>query len=94
MHLPLLISLFAVTNRVTAGQFLGIKRTSNTGAVHDYLDRLAPVSKNTILHELMGPTVGSDVGSHLPADHPMRSILTSFFCFYTARGNSARRARS
>jgi glucoamylase len=86
MHLPLLISLFAVANRVAANQFPGIKHTSNTRAVHDYLDRLAPASKNAILHELMGPTVGSDVSSHLLADHPMRLILTNFLYTSTQPG--------
>jgi len=61
MHLPLLLSVFAVTNGVTAIQVAGIKDTSHTKTVDEYLDRLAPASKNAILHELMGPTVGSDV---------------------------------
>lgn len=63
MHLPLLLSVFAATNGAAANRFAGIQHTSNTRAVHDYLDRLAPASKNAILHELMGPTVGSDVSS-------------------------------
>jgi hypothetical protein len=63
MHLPLLLSVFAAVNSVTANQVPGIKHTSHTKAVHDYLDRLAPASKNAILHELMGPTVGSDVST-------------------------------
>lgn len=61
MLLPLLLSVFAFINGVAADQVAGIKHTSHTKAVHDYLDRLAPASKNAILHELMGPTVGSDV---------------------------------
>jgi hypothetical protein len=66
MLLPLLqvLSVFAVINDVTANQAAGTKHTSHTKAVHDYLDRLAPASKNAILHELMGPTVGSDVSSY------------------------------
>jgi hypothetical protein len=64
MHLPLLLSVFAVTNVVTANQVAGIKHTSHTKAVHDYLDRLSPASKNAILHELMGPSVGSDVSTY------------------------------
>jgi hypothetical protein len=63
MHLPLLLSVFAVANGVTAIQVPGIKHTSHTKSVHDYLDRLALTSKNVILQELMGPTVGSDVSS-------------------------------
>jgi hypothetical protein len=80
MHLPLLLSVFAVTNGVTANQVAGIKHTNHTKAVHDYLDRLAPASKNAILHELMGPTVGSDVSSYRS---PHDSILTSSFSFFT-----------
>lgn len=64
MHLPLLLSIFALTNGVTANQVAGIKHTSHAKAVHDYLDRLAPASKDAILHKLMGPTVGSDVSSY------------------------------
>jgi hypothetical protein len=64
MHFPLLLSALAVTNGVAASQVAGIKHTSHTEAVHDYLDRLAPASKNAILHGLMGPTVGSDVSSY------------------------------
>jgi hypothetical protein len=75
MHLSLILSVFVVTNGVTANQVAGIKHTSHTNAVHDYLDRLAPASKNAILHELMGPTVGSDVGLYR---RPYDSILMSF----------------
>ena len=70
MHLPLLLSVFAVAIGVAASQFAGIKHTSNTRAVHDYLDRLAPASMNAILHELMGPTVGSDVNPCLSCRSP------------------------
>lgn len=63
MYLPLLLSLFAVTNGVTANQVARIKPTSHTNAVHDYLDRLTFVSKDAILHKLMGPTVGFDVST-------------------------------
>ena len=80
MHLPLLLSVFAVTNGVTANQVAGIKNTSHTNAVHYYLYRLAPASKNAILHELMGPTVGSDVNSY---GSPHDSILMSSFPFFT-----------
>jgi hypothetical protein len=64
MYLPLLLSVFAVTSGATANQVSGIKHTSRSKAVHDYLDLLAPASKNAILHELMGPTVGSDVSTY------------------------------
>ena len=93
MHLPLIPLVFAVATGVAANQFAGIQHTSDTRAVHDYLDRLAPASMNAILHELMGPTVGSDVNSCLLADHLESSVLTSF-CFYPARGHGSRRARS
>ena len=65
MHLLLLLSVFTLANGVvaTGNQFPGFKHTTNTKAVHDYLDRLAPASKNAILYELMGPKVGSDVSS-------------------------------
>ena len=79
MHLPLIPLVFAVATGVAANQFAGIQHTSDTRAVHDYLDRLAPASMNAILHELMGPTVGSDVNSCLLADHLESSVLTSFF---------------
>ena len=58
MYPPLLLSVFAVASGVA-----GVKHTSHSKAVHDYLDRLAPASKNAILHEMMGPTVGSDVST-------------------------------
>jgi hypothetical protein len=70
MNLPLL-SVLALANRVMAVQFSGIKHTTHTKAVHDYLERLAPASKNAILHELMGPTVGSNVVSYYLADDLM-----------------------
>jgi glucoamylase len=76
MHLPLILSAFAVAIGVAANQFAGIKHTCNTKAVDDYLDRLAPASMNAILHELMGPTVGSDVNLFLFADLRGRSVLT------------------
>lgn len=64
MHLPLLLSVFAVTSGVTANHAAGIKHTGHSKAVHDYLDRLALASNNAVLHELMGPTVGSDVSTY------------------------------
>jgi hypothetical protein len=70
MHLPLIPSVFAVAIGVAVNQFAGIKHTGNTMAVHDYLDRLAPASMDAILHELMGPTVGSDVNPCLSCRYP------------------------
>jgi hypothetical protein len=94
MHLPFLLSVFVVAKGVRANQSPGIKHTSHTGAVHDYLDLLVPASKNAILHELMGPTVGSDVNPSPLADDLTRSLLTSIFFFCPARGHSSHRARS
>jgi len=71
MHLPLLHSVFALAIGVIADQFSGIKHTAHIKAVHDYLDRLAPASKNAILHKLMGPAVGSDVSSYYLANDLM-----------------------
>jgi len=88
MLLPLLLSVF-VANGVTAGHCAGIKHTSHAGAVHDYLDRLAPASKNAILHELMGPTVGSDVSSNHLADDPhvFDTDEFEFFLLSPSRGS-------
>ena len=93
MHLPLLLSVFTVTTGMTAGQVAGIKHTTYTKAVHDYLDRLAPASKNAILHELMGPTVGSDVSLY---GSPHGSILIRFFFLFShlAGGHGSGRPRS
>ena len=60
------ILVLALPDAVAAIRFTGIKHTSNTRIVRNYLDRLVPTSKNTILHELMGPNVGSDVNSYPP----------------------------
>lgn len=94
MLLFLLLSAFTVANGVVANQFPRIKHTTNTRAVHDYLDRLVPASKNAILYELMGPKVGSDVNSCPHAYHLMCSILTSYFFFHLARGHCSHRSRS
>lgn len=64
MHLPLFLFLISLANAAAAIRFTGIRYTSNTRAVRDYLDRLIPASKNAVLHELMGPAVGSDVNSY------------------------------
>lgn len=69
MYLPVFILVIALANAPAASQFTGIKHTSKTSAVRDYLDRLIPASKNTVLHELMGPAVGSDVNPHLQLSH-------------------------
>jgi hypothetical protein len=61
MHPSMFLLVLATTNAVIANQFSGIKQTKYSRAVRDYLDRLVPVSKDTLLHKLMGPTVGSDV---------------------------------
>jgi len=55
------IFVLAIADAVVAIRFTGIKPTNNTRVVRNYLDRLVPASMNTILHELMGPKVGSDV---------------------------------
>jgi hypothetical protein len=94
MLLPFLLSVFVVANGVRANQSPGIKHTSHTGAVHDYLDQLVPASKNAILHVLMGPTVGADVNLCPFPDDLTRSLLTSILFFRPARGHDSRRARS
>ena len=61
MHPLLFILAVAVTHGLVASHSPSIKRTSNTGAVRDFLEKLLPTSKNALLHELMGPKVGADV---------------------------------
>lgn len=63
--------VLALADAVAAFRSTGIKHTSNTRVVRDYLDRLVPASKNAILHELMGPTVGSDVNSYPRSSHTL-----------------------
>lgn len=57
----LLILAAAVAQGATAGYSPSIKRTKNSGAVRDYLEKVLPTSKDVLLHELMGPKVGADV---------------------------------
>ncbi|KAI0246449.1 Six-hairpin glycosidase-like protein [Lactifluus subvellereus] len=66
MHPPLFLLAFAASIAVAANQFSRIKHTNNTRAVRDYLDRLVPVSKSALVHELMGPTFGFDPGVIIP----------------------------
>jgi hypothetical protein len=61
MHLLLCLLAFVAANGVEACHFASIKHTNNSRAVHSYLDRLVPVSRSVLHHELMGPKVGSDV---------------------------------
>jgi len=63
--------VLALADAVAAIRFTGVKHTSNTRVVHDFLDRLVPASKNAILHELMGPKVGSDVSSYPRSSHTL-----------------------
>lgn len=79
MHSPLLLSVLTFSTAVAAIRFTGFKHTNSSTAVYDYLDRLAPVSKNTLLHELMGPTVGSDVNSYPYTITSYSLRLTSLF---------------
>jgi len=64
MGFLLFLLFLALGNAAEATRFIGIKHTSNSRAVHDYLDRLVPASKNTLLHELMGPKLGADVSPY------------------------------
>jgi hypothetical protein len=64
MHLPLFLFVIYLANAAAAMRYTGIRYTRHTRAVRDYLDRLIPASKNAVLHELMGPAVGSDVNSY------------------------------
>ena len=61
MHSPLFLLILALGNLAATMQFTGIKHTTDRRAVHAYLARLVPASKNTLLHRLMGPIVGSEV---------------------------------
>ena len=82
MHLTLFFLVLAAANGVAVNQ---------SKAVRDYLDRLVSVSKNIILNELMGPTVGSDVSLYPPpidVDQPPRSALTFPFFFNHSQGSS------
>jgi hypothetical protein len=64
MYFSLFLLILTVTSGVAANQFAGLKHTIHTTVVRDYLDYLVPVSKNVLIHELMGPTVGSDVNPY------------------------------
>jgi hypothetical protein len=56
-----LLLILAVAMVAAAANSQSIKRTNNAGAVRDYLEKIVPVSKDVLLHELMGPKVGADV---------------------------------
>jgi hypothetical protein len=71
--------VLVLADAAAAIRFTGVKHTGNTTAVRDFLDRLVPASKNVILHELLGPKVGSDVNSYPPTIISYAHLLTSSF---------------
>ena len=61
MHTLVFILIVAVAHGVVASHSASIKRTNKTGAVRDYFEKVLPISKDVLLHELMGSKVGADV---------------------------------
>ena len=79
MHSLLFLLLLTLSTAAVAVRFTGFKHTSSSTAVRNYLGRLAPASKNTLLYELMGPTVGSDVNTYPYSITSYALGLTSLF---------------
>ena len=89
---PLLLILAAVVaHGVTAGYHPIIKRTKNSGAVHDYLEKVLPTSKDVLLHELMGPKIGADVSC---CHSPLNRTHIMLFLFCLARRYCSHHPRS
>src|SRR5579863_356725 len=92
MHSPLFLLVLTLANAVSAAQFTVVPYSNTqtvSKAVRDYLDRLVPATKHTHLHELMGPTVGSDVNPYPHWISPYVPLLTSLF-FHPSQASSFR----